>query len=140
VAGRSRISSRAVSFGCLRSSDMPSSLPQRAPMAKVNSVHRESAGDAEAVNKVHRLDDVPLEMAKARIGAAVGAAIGSDPLKAYGHPGLLSEVCSGEKVPDYLGRIYNNRQARRRFALSLLEDDPRVVVETIVRWTDEKVG
>ena len=93
----------------------------------------EDNGVDREVNKVDRLAAISLEMAKARLGAAVGQAIGDQPLKAYGDKGLLSKVSTGEKVPDYLARIYQDRGARRRLALALLEDDDHVDIETTVR-------
>lgn len=83
------------------------------------------------VKNVHRLD-VSLVIAKAKVGAAVAAAISDHPLKAFGHEGLLSAVCSGEKVPAYLARIYQDKTSRRHFAVALLEDDTDVVVTTTV--------
>lgn len=89
---------------------------------EVNRTH----GDAGAVNKLHRLVDIPLEMAKARIGDAVRKAIEGKPNKAFGHAGLISSVCSGEKAPEYLARIYQDPDARCRFAQEWLQDTPGV--------------
>lgn len=71
-------------------------------------------------------------MAKAKVGAAFERAIGDRPLKEFGHEGLVSAVCSGEKVPEYLARIYQDKGARRRMALALLEDDTDVIVTTTI--------
>lgn len=111
-------------------------VPHALPIEEVNSV---DDGDLVAVNKVDRLVDVPLAMAKAHFGAAVKAAIADAPMKAYGDKGLLSGVTSGEKVPDYLARICQDDNARRRLALALLRDDAGVRVRTVVEW-EEKVG
>lgn len=71
-------------------------------------------------------------MAKAHVGAALAAAIGDEPLKQFGHEGLMSGVCSGEKVPDYLARICQNDDARRRFLKALAHGDPRIRVRTVI--------
>lgn len=83
---------------------------------------------------------IPLAMAKVKVGEAVGQAIGDQPLKAYGDKSNVKKVCSGERVPEYLAQIYRDRAARRRFALSLLEDDDGVRVRTVVEWDEEKAG
>lgn len=98
-------------------------------------VNRVDGGDHDGacvVNKVDRLPKRAVDMAKARMGAAVEQAIGDAPLKAYGDKGLMSKVLSGEKVPDYLARIVQDKGARRRFALALLEDDSDVIVTTTI--------
>jgi hypothetical protein len=98
-----------------------------------NEVDRDEEASPKAVNKVDQLLKVPMRQAKASLGAAVKAAIGDEPLKAFGDKGQLSNVLTGEKVPAYLARIYQDPEARRRFALALLEDDVEVVIETVVR-------
>lgn len=108
---------------------MPRSVEQRVPVAEVKRSHRDAEGVSDKVKKLH---DLPLVMAKGKVGRCVSAAIGNEPLKAFGHEGLMSEVCSGAKVPDYLARIYQNRPARRRLALALLDDDTDVVVTTTI--------
>jgi hypothetical protein len=82
---------------------------------------------------VNKVDYGKRPMAKAAMGAAIKHAIGDQPLKEFGDKGLVSNVCSGEKVPDYLARIYQDAGARRRFALALLEDDPGVEIETVIK-------
>lgn len=112
---------------------MSRSFQRPLPPMEVDRVHREPEAPQEPVNKVHRLlDGVPLEMAKARIGGAVRQAIGDRALKEFGHKGLMHAVCSGEKVPDYLARIAQDDEARRRFAMALLEDDSDVVITTTI--------
>src|SRR5688572_23355244 len=93
-------------------------------MGEVNRVDGE-------VNKVDPRLNVPLKQAKARFGAAVGDAIGLEPLKAFGDKGMLSKVVAGD-VPDYLARIVENDAARRRFALALLENDDQIAVRTVI--------
>jgi hypothetical protein len=105
------------------------------PPAEVKKPHRDSDDEIDAVKNLHH---VKLQMAKARIGAAVERAIGDLPLKAFGHEGLVSAVCSGEKVPDYLGRIAQDNDARRRFAMALLEDDSGVVITTTITIQSKK--
>lgn len=83
------------------------------------------------------LPEIPLEMAKAGIGRAIKHAIGDDPMKVYGDDSLMAKVISGERVPDYLARIYNRPEARRRYALSLLRGDKQVRVRTVVEIEEE---
>ncbi len=77
-------------------------------------------------------------MAKAGVGRAVKDAIGDDPMKVYGDDSLMVKVINGERIPDYLARIYRNPDARRRYALALLKGDPRVRVRTTVDWDEEE--
>lgn len=103
-----------------------SSVARADDYAEVNRVDGAREDRSSLVNKVDRLP------AKVRAGAALKAAIGDDPLKKYGDKGLLANVTSGEKVPDYLARIVADKPARRRLALALLEDDSDVIVTTTV--------
>lgn len=112
---------------------MPRSFVQTAVDEEVNRDQPSDTSES-AVNEVHLRLDVPLEMAKARLGHAVRKAIGGSPLKAYGHKGLVSAVCEGSKVPEYLARIYLDPTARRRFAFALLENDNEVELETTARY------
>lgn len=84
------------------------------------------------------LPEIPLEMAKAGIGRAIKSAIGDDSMKVYGDDSLMAKVISGERIPDYLARIYRNPDARRRYALELLKGDPRVRIRTTVDWDEEE--
>lgn len=111
---------------------MPRSVQRSLPPMEVDRVHRDREPQTRVVNDVHRLDEIPLEMARAGVGACVREAIGVEPLKRFGHKGLVHSVCTGEKAPDYLARIYQDRAARRRFALALLNDDSEVIVTTVV--------
>jgi hypothetical protein len=83
------------------------------------------------------MPDIPLEMAKAGIGRAVKHAIGDEPLRVYGDDSMMAKVITGEKVPDYLARIYKNPEARRRYAVSLLRGDKKVRVRTVVEIEEE---
>jgi hypothetical protein len=51
---------------------------------------------------------------------------------------MMAKVIAGEKVPEYLARIYRNPDARRRYALSLLRNDPKVRIRTTVDWDEEE--
>lgn len=95
---------------------------------------------ASAQSAVLKVDRHPMEAGKASIGAAVKSAVGNDPLRVYGDEAFMSKVISGEKVPDYLGRIASRPDALRRYALSLLKNDPNVRIRTTVDWDEEKVG
>lgn len=109
------------------------SVHQQNLLMEVNRVDPAPDRRADVVNRVDRLPDLTLEMAKVGVGSAVREAIGRRPLKEFGDKGLVSGVCSGDKAPDYLARIYQDPQARRRFALALLEDDHEVHVDTVIR-------
>lgn len=106
---------------------------------RVPSRECESESREHGVNDVHRLD-VPLKMAhaKARAGRALKKAIEGRALKEFGLKSLISGVCSGEKVPEYLARIVDDKPARRRLALALLEDDSEVIVTTTVTIPQSK--
>jgi hypothetical protein len=118
---------------------MADSIAAKAYAREVNRVERPKMLRAGTVNKVDHGPD-PLEIAKVLVGRALKAGIGDEPLKTYGDKGLLSNVLSGEKVPDYLARIYQNDEARRRFARALLADDDAVRVRTVIEWDEEKAG
>ena len=92
---------------------------------------------SEAPTGNRTLPDIPLEMAKAGIGRAIKSAIGDDPLKVYGDDSMMAKVISGERIPDYLARIYRNPEARRRYAVSLLRGDKQVRVRTVVEIEEE---
>lgn len=115
---------------------MSSSLNRTLGTLEVKSLHSDEERRSDAVKKLHR---VPLEMAKAAVGAAIDVAIGDAPAKEYGHEGLISSVKSGEKVPEYLARIYQDPGARRRLAFALLKDDAAVTFRTVIEF-EEKVG
>jgi hypothetical protein len=116
---------------------MSRSLAADRQSAEVKSSHRDDRTRDEAVKELHQ---IKFRSAKARMGAAVERAIGDQPLKAFGHEGLLSGVCSGEKVPEYLARICESPAARRRFAMALLEDDPDVRFRTVIEIDERKAG
>lgn len=81
--------------------------------------------------EVKELDD-----AKVRVARAIKAAIGDQCLKAYGDEGLMSRIVSGEGVPAYLARIYQDVRARRRFGLALLRGDPCVRMRMVIEIDD----
>lgn len=105
---------------------MATSFPLPVGPVEVKRIDGDRAPATGTVNGIDRGDDNPLRHAKAQVGAVMAAAIGTDPLKCYGDAGLVSKVCSGEKAPDYLARIYQNPEARRRFAQAWLQDTPGV--------------
>jgi hypothetical protein len=111
---------------------MGHSIRQERPFAEEKSLYREESRDHGAVKN---LDHVPLVMAKAKVGKAIKEAVGSAPLKQFGNEGLMSALISGEKVPDYLARIYDDPDALWRFAMALLEHDPTVRIRTVVERT-----
>lgn len=101
-------------------------------VASVEDKRLESLPES-AKSAVKKLELPPLAEAKARAGRAVKHAIGDDPLKFYGDEGQMSKVVAGPGIPDYLARIVNRPDALRRYALSLLEGEQGVEVETTVR-------
>lgn len=106
---------------------------QKQPIAalvpvKDDRVDRVGRPHSDVVNKVDRLPS------KVKAGAALKAAIGNDPLKKYGDKGMLANVTSGEKVPDYFARIVDDKHAKRRLALALLSDDSDVIVRTVIEF------
>lgn len=113
---------------------MGNSLAQRASVEEDHRVDHADQCPSCAVNRVDRLNAmaIDLTMAKAKLGACIRTGIGDDALKEYGDKGLVGKVCTGEKAPDYLARIYLDKAARRRFALALLNDDTDVIVTTVV--------
>ena len=119
---------------------MSRSVASRRPSVEVKPSHREDDAGPAAVKELHRLE-IPLRMAKSKVamGSAVKEAIGDLPLKEFGHEGLVSQVCSGEKVPDYLARIYENPASRRRLALALLEGDRKVRRRIVLDWDDDRI-
>jgi hypothetical protein len=120
---------------------MPRSLQQSLPPMEVNRVDEAREDRTTVVNKVERLlPDVQLAMAKAKVGACVKKAIGPRALKEFGDKGQMSNVVSGEKVPEYLARIYQDEAARRRFARALVEGDQKVKRFTVLQFEDEEVG
>ena len=100
---------------------------------------QKSDGPREAPTGNRTLPEIPLEMAKAGIGRAIKSAIGDDPMKVYGDDSLMAKVISGERVPDYLARIYNRPEACRRYAISLLKGDKQVRVRTVIEIDEEAV-
>lgn len=116
---------------------MPRSLQRSLPPMEVKELPRR---EQRAESAVKELPEVPLHMAKAGMGGAIGEAIEGRPLKAYGHEGLLSEVRTGARVPDYLARIYQDPAARRKLALALLRNDADIVITTTIAIPTRKVG
>jgi hypothetical protein len=112
---------------------MGRSFADRLDDREVKRLHPGDDVGPEAVKKLHH---VPLAMAKADIGAAIGAAIEGKPLKHYGHEGLMSDVISGAKVPEYLARICENPESRRRLALALLKGTG-VRARMVLDWDEE---
>lgn len=106
-----------------------SSIAHDRPSEEVKRLDRDESAEDAAVRNLHR---VPLVMAKVGMGAAIGQAIGTGSRKQFGTEGLVSGLISGEKVPDYLAHIYEDKGARRRLAMALLQDDERVRMRVVV--------
>lgn len=98
------------------------------------------AGRGEsAVNKADHDADSPLDAGKKAVGGAVKFAMGQRAMKEFGDTGQMSNVCSGEKVPEYLARIWNDREARRRFGMAFMRGG-KVRVQTVMSWEDEEAS
>lgn len=119
---------------------MPRTVQQRLPGVEDNRVVRGREASAPRDNNVDRLSAVTMRTAKASMGAAVKDAIGDGALKEFGDKGKLSKVISGEKVPEYLARIYQDVPARRRLGLALLKDDPQVRVRLVIECDFDETG
>jgi hypothetical protein len=91
-------------------------------------------------DRLAKLAEIPLEMARISMGDAIARGIGRESYKAFGDTGLITKVVSGEKVPDYLAKLYADADARQRFALALLEGLDGVAMETTVRINQTKAG
>lgn len=118
---------------------MSRSLTQPLPPMEVQRVDGGRTPSERTVQQMDRLSDVRLQALKAKVGAAVKVAIGPRAHKEFGDPSLIGKVCSGEKVPDYLARIYQDCEARRRLARALIQGDDKVRVRTVIEF-DEEVG
>lgn len=98
---------------------MARTMPQRLPGVEVN-----------------RVDPALIEIAKAGVGLAIKEAIGDSGLKSYGDKGQMSKVVTGEKVPKYWARIFQNPIARRRLVRALARDIPGVRVRVVIEWEE----
>lgn len=112
-------------------------------LLEVEKLPRPGDQPGKGVKKVHHPRHLPpesLDEAKRRVGAAVHAAIGDTPRKVYGAENVISGVVSGDKVPDYLARIYQDHGARRRLAKALLNGASGVRSRhvTVIEWDEEE--
>lgn len=117
------------------------SVDRPLPPMEVRRTDDQRSVRSEAVSKPDhdpRLSEIPLEMARISMGEAIARGIGPSPYKTYGDTGLIAKVVNGEKVPDYLARLYANPDARQRLALALLDGLDGVEKELTVRI--KKVG
>lgn len=118
---------------------MPRSLNHAAVPSEDQSLDRVGKPRMATVRKLDRPSPArELPKGKAGFGAAVSIAIGDESTKAYGDESFIAKVKSGEKVPEYLARIYDNPDARRRLGLELLKDTG-VTVRTVIEF-ETKVG
>lgn len=115
------------------------SVDQPVMLMEVQRVDRPGEREPRTVQQLDRLPGKSLQQAKAQFGAAVKAAIGDEPFKVYGDESYIGKVVSGEKVPDYIGRLYQNDGARRRLARELLRGDAKVRRRVSLEW-DEEIG
>jgi hypothetical protein len=119
---------------------MSKSLDRASVLLEVEKLPRPGDRADRGVKKVHVIPELSLDEAKARFGAAVKAAIGDSPRKVYGAENVISGVIGGEKVPDYIGRIYQDNGARRRLAKELLKGAAGVRSRnvTVIEWDEEE--
>jgi len=88
--------------------------------------------------EVNKVDGDSLEQSKVALGRDISEAIAGTPRKVYGDDALMSGICSGDKVPDYLARIYRDRIARRKLGFAFLRGTG-VRKHVSLEW-DEEVG
>lgn len=122
---------------------MSSKVNGAALATEVDRVHRRRMlrhGDVNKVQCAPQNDSDPLENERREVGAAIKEGIGDAPLKEYGTKSLMSGLVSGDAVPDYLARLYQDPNSRRRFGRRWLRGDDAVRVKTIIEWDEEKVG
>lgn len=109
---------------------------QRAlPAMEVQRVDGPRQPDDDAVRSVDRVAVIPLAIAKVEAGAALREAIGTKPFKQFGDESLIGKICTGEKMPDYFGRVVQDPVVCRRFALALLRRDKKVVLTKTLTLT-----
>jgi hypothetical protein len=104
---------------------------------EVKPLHR---GKTRSEESSPRSDPREITQAKAGMGAVIKEAIGPDKLEAYGHASLMSGICSGEKVPEYLAAIYANEESKLRMAKALLRSSGKQVRERTVFEIEERTA
>lgn len=108
---------------------------------EVEKLPRPSDRADRAVKKVHlAMPDQSLEAVKTQVGQVVKAAIGDNPMKVYGAENLMSGVVNGEKVADWLARIYRDNGARKRFGREWMRGSSGVRQRnlTVIEWDEEE--
>lgn len=104
---------------------------------RLHRPERESESAEARVKKLHRLPEKSLQQAKAHFGEAVKVAIGHQPRRLFGSETLISGVVSGEKVPDYIGRICQDDDTRRRLGRELIRGARGVRRREVFEFEDE---
>jgi len=66
------------------------------------------------------------------VGKTIKAAIGNRPAAQFGNAKLVSAAGEG-RVPEWLARLYEDEDARVRFALAFLRHAPGVTITTVER-------
>jgi hypothetical protein len=119
---------------------MSKSLDRASVVLEVEKLPRPGDRADRGVKKVHLMPEQSLEQAKKGFGQAVKAAIGDNPMKVYGAENIISVVVSGEKVPDYMGRLFQDDGARRRLGRELLRGAKGVRQRnmTVIEWDEEE--
>jgi hypothetical protein len=81
--------------------------------------------ESEGEPRIQKVDlaEIPLEMAKCQIGAALKKTIArtDSVLKDFGDPSQVKRVCDGD-VPSVLARAWQRIETRREFVAALAEE------------------
>jgi hypothetical protein len=101
---------------------MSHSIERREPSGEGDAVHPLPAAAQSGDGDGFTLEQIPLTMAKAQLGAAMKRAIRrtDSVLKEFGTPAVVDRMCSGD-VSDVLGRIWARADTREEFLLALMK-------------------
>lgn len=116
------------------------SVTKRLDLTEVEKLPSPSDRPDRGVKKVHLMPEESLEQGKKRVGHVVKAGIGDSPRKVYGPDNIISGVVNGERIPDWMARIYNDGDARLRFGKEWLKGAAGVRSRnvTVIEWDEEE--
>lgn len=115
---------------------MQASLP---PM-EVENLPSPSDRPDRSVRKAHLVPAMSLEDGKKAVGRVARSGMGDSPRKVYGPDNITSAVVSGDKIPDWMARMYVDPESRLRFGKAWLDgaDGVRSRNVTVIEWDEEK--
>jgi hypothetical protein len=121
-------------------SDMDRSIQSALPPMEVEKLPSPSDRADRGVRKVHAIPERSLEDGKKAVGRVARAGIGDSPRKVYGPDNITSGVVSGERIPDWMARLYNDDEARLRFGKAWLDGAAGVRSRnvTVIEWDEEE--